>query len=215
LHELLHDPLATIKELQERVNARLRKDLTPANIKIPCHHIMGVIRKQMDRGKAHYQEKYLLEEMMSSMSCGAGREAGIQMLEAQDKRKMKKVFQSSDKRIVIRHSRKLKEEEPMIEEWVEQTESNLLKLLLSVGSAIIPRTTNAIERFFRAFSRFYKVRCGFFSLISARRELVFFLLCMCLFDSPRVAKLPLNPSCLKSQECPRVRGGSSMTHWEP
>lgn len=89
---------------------------------------------------------------------------------ASRKAKMKKVLQTNDKRTVKRRLCKLKEsaEELGIEEWVEQTESKLPKLLPSVGSIVLPRTTNAIERFFRAFSRFYKLRCGFFSVISAR-----------------------------------------------
>ena len=37
------------------------------------------------------------------------------------------------------------------------------------------RTTNAIERFFRGFNRFYKVRCGFHSKESAIDQLCIFL----------------------------------------
>jgi len=78
------------------------------------------------------------------------------------KKKMKKVLQTNDKRTVRRRLRKLKKssEELGISDWVEQTEQKLPKLLPSVGSACIPRTTNAIERFFRAFNQFYKKRCG-------------------------------------------------------
>ena len=65
------------------------------------------------------------------------------------KPKMKKVLQSNDKRTVRRRFQKLKEssQELGICPWVEQTEANLPKLLPSVGSVHIPRTTNAIERF--------------------------------------------------------------------
>jgi hypothetical protein len=45
----------------------------------------------------------------------------------------------------------------------------VLSVCFSVGIVRIPTTTNAIERFFRAFNRFYKVRCGFFSVLSASR----------------------------------------------
>ena len=38
-----------------------------------------------------------------------------------------------------------------------------------------PRTTNSIERFFRAFQRFYKTRGGFHSVVSAKRELMLFI----------------------------------------
>jgi hypothetical protein len=44
-----------------------------------------------------------------------------------------------------------------------------------VGSVRVPSTTNAIERFFRAFERFDKTRQGFHSVPSAKRELVLLL----------------------------------------
>jgi len=109
------------------------------------------------------------------------------------KPKMKKVFQTNDKRTVKRRLGKLKSssEELGIAEWVEQTEQRLPKLLLSVGSTIIPGTTNAIERFFRAFNRFYKVRCGFFSVLSAKRELILFLLMYLFIRQPESGKAPI------------------------
>jgi transposase-like protein len=109
------------------------------------------------------------------------------------KSKMKKVLQTSDKRTVRRRLQKLKEsgEELGIEEWVEQTEDNLPKLLPSIGSVAIPKTTDAIERFFRAFNRFYKVRCGFFSVVSARKELILFLLMYLFAIQPESGKAPV------------------------
>jgi len=105
------------------------------------------------------------------------------------KSKMKKLLQTNDKRTVRRRLWKLKESagELGIVEWIQQTENNLSKLLPSV----VPRTTNAIERFFRAFSRFYKVRCGFFSVISAKRELIFFLLMYLFVIQPESGKAPI------------------------
>ncbi|NIV40321.1 MAG: hypothetical protein GWN58_66240, partial [Anaerolineae bacterium] len=47
-------------------------------------------------------------------------------------------------------------------------------LLPAVGSRVLPRTTNAIERFFRQFERFYKVRRGFHSKESAIQQLALF-----------------------------------------
>ena len=109
------------------------------------------------------------------------------------KSRMKRVLQSNDKRTVRRRFQKLKEssQELGICPWVEQTEANLPKLLPSVGSAHIPKTTNAIERFFRAFNRFYKVRCGFFSVISAKRELILFLLVYVFVRQPGSGKAPI------------------------
>jgi len=85
--ELFHDPLAETGELQQRVNAKLgRDDLSVTNIKvaleqIPYHTVRDAIRKQIAKGKAHYQEEHLLEEMMMlSESCkGIGEKAGIQI----------------------------------------------------------------------------------------------------------------------------------------
>jgi transposase-like protein len=134
------------------------------------------------------------------------------------KRKMKKVFQTkvsirlrllnpSDKRTVRRRFQKLKEssKELGIGKWVEQTEGNLPKLLPSVGSAVIPRTTNAIERFFRAFNRFYKMRCGFFTVISARRELIFFLLMYVFIQQPGSGKAPIESIMPEANRMPLYR----------
>jgi transposase-like protein len=112
---------------------------------------------------------------------------------ADRKSKMKKVFQTTDKRTVRRRFEKLKESSGKlgIQEWIEQTEKNLPKLLPSVGSAVIPRTTNAIERFFRAFNHFYKMRCGFFSVGSASRELILFMLIYLFVQQPESGKAPI------------------------
>lgn len=106
---------------------------------------------------------------------------------------MKRIFQTRDKRTVRRRLCKLKEssESLGIQEWVEQTESNLPKLLPSLGSVRIPTTTNAIERFFRAFNRFYKVRCGFFSVLSAKRELIFFVFMYLFIKQSESGKAPI------------------------
>ncbi len=387
--ELRHDPLASLKELQDRVNARLeREDLTEANMKaaieqISYSEIRDAVLSQLDRGKAHYQESYLLSEMMESGNA-VGERAGIQVPESEGmsisdpssirsliqpdiptssikaslkwvvycmvmyyygvplsvlgnwlkvhkttilrwmislsielfpivyrwiydnvranivyidekwlkirgkwhywfvvldsdtglpmlasllgtksqwacrwigmklkqmgkiprevitdglpgyrsmvedvlekarhnlchfhhqqrvtvwlkkrfqdkdqiaarKPKMKKVFQTEDKRTVRRRLGKLKEssEELGISEWTQRTEANLPRLLPSVGSKRIPRTTNAIERFFRAFNRFYKMRCGFFTVVSAKRELIFFLLMYVFLRQPESGRAPI------------------------
>jgi transposase-like protein len=109
------------------------------------------------------------------------------------KPKMKKVFQTEDKRTVRRRLGKLKEssQELGISEWTQRTEANLPRLLPSVGSKRIPRTTNAIERFFRAFNRFYKMRCGFFTVVSAKRELIFFLLMYVFLRQPESGRAPI------------------------
>lgn len=89
--ELRQDPLASLKELQERVNARLeRKDLTEANMKAAMEQISYIdirdaIQNQLASGKAHYQESYLLSEMMESGNASGnaiGERAGIQIPES-------------------------------------------------------------------------------------------------------------------------------------
>ena len=109
------------------------------------------------------------------------------------KKQMKEVLQTTDKRTAKRRFARLKEsaDELGIEEWVDKTEANLPKLLPAVGSSRIPKTTNAIERFFRAFNRFYKVKCGFFSVISAKRELILFMLVYVFVRQPGSGKAPI------------------------
>ena len=90
---------------------------------------------------------------------------------------MKQVLQTRDKRTVRRRLARLREQAPElgITPWVTTVEEKLPRLICRVGSARLPSTTNAIERFFRAFERFYKTRKGFHSVLSAKRELLLFL----------------------------------------
>jgi hypothetical protein len=120
------------------------------------------------------------------------------------KKAMKKVLQTEDKRTVKRRFTLLKKfaQKLGIEKWVLDTEKKLPKLLPSVGSKKIPKTNNAIERFFRAFNRFYKVRCGFFSQISAKRELIFFMLMYIFIKQPQTGKAPLEAIMPEAYEMP-------------
>jgi transposase-like protein len=90
---------------------------------------------------------------------------------------MKQVLQTRDKRTVRRRLARLRERAPElgITPWVKGVEEKLPQLICSVGSVRLPSTTNAVERFFRAFQRFYRTRGGFHSILSAKRELVLFL----------------------------------------
>jgi len=108
------------------------------------------------------------------------------------------VLQTEDKRTVSRRLAKLKEssEAMGIKEWVDETEASLSKLLPSVGS------TNAIERFFRAFNRFYKVRCGFFSVLIAKRELIQFLLMYLFIRQPESGKSPIETIMPEASKMP-------------
>jgi transposase-like protein len=90
---------------------------------------------------------------------------------------MKRVLQPNDKRTVTRRRARLKEraEEWGIRAWIDLTEHLLPNLLPSVGSRRLPSTNNEIERFFGSFNRFAKVRRGFFSVLSTKRQLIVFL----------------------------------------
>jgi len=90
---------------------------------------------------------------------------------------MKRVLQTRDQRTVRRRLARLKARaaEWGITPWVVGVEEKLPQLICSVGSVRVPSTTNAIERFFRAFERFYTTRQGFHSVLSAQRELLLFL----------------------------------------
>jgi transposase-like protein len=120
------------------------------------------------------------------------------------KRKMKRVLQTNDKRTVRRRLEKLKEssQELDISDWIQQTEEKLPKLLPSVGSTCIPTTTNAIERFFRAFNQFYKKRCGFFTVVSAKRELILFLVMYLFIRQPDSGKAPIESIMPDAREMP-------------
>jgi transposase-like protein len=117
---------------------------------------------------------------------------------------MKRVFQTKDKRTVKRRLAKLATVADTLEitEWVSQTQSNLSHLLPQVGSQRLPTTTNAIERFFRAFNRFYKGRCGFFSVVSAKRELIFFLVMYLFVRQPETGHAPIETILPQAAEMP-------------
>ena len=148
-----------------------------ANLDQRIHHILCHFHHQ--QGVNHYLKRHFRKEQIPKR-----------------KQVMKQLLQSNDKRTVRRRFATLKKmaAKPGIKQWVKDTEKKLPKLLKAVGSQRIPQTNNAIERFFRAFNRFYKVRCGFFSPISAKRELIFFILMYLFIKQPETAKAPVeNP----------------------
>jgi hypothetical protein len=71
-----------------------------------------------------------------------------------------------------------------------------------VGSTCVPRTTNAIERFFRAFNQFYKKRYGFFTVVSAKRELILFLVMYLFIRQPESGKAPIESIMPDAREMP-------------
>lgn len=98
-------------------------------------------------------------------------------LSQQLKADLKAVFQTNDKRTVKNRLAKLadKAHQLGILDWVNSVTQLLPNLLPAIGSSRIPSTNNSIERFFRSFNQFYKTRNGFFSILSAKRQLILFL----------------------------------------
>lgn len=123
------------------------------------------------------------------------------------KQAMKKVLQTPDKRTGWRRLDKLSMQASAwgIEGWVKQTQTCLGKLLPSVGSRLLPRTTNAMERFFRTFTRFYKVRGGFHSVRSARVELLLFLLVYVFTQREKDGKAPIEAIMPQAVQMPLYR----------
>jgi transposase-like protein len=95
------------------------------------------------------------------------------------KGKMKQVSQTADSRTVRRRLTRLEYEETAercgLNTWITGMSERLGQFIPSLRRNSYPRTTNSIERFFRAFQRFYKTRGGFHSVISAKRELMLFV----------------------------------------
>lgn len=95
------------------------------------------------------------------------------------KQKMTRVVQTVDPRTLRRRLMQLETDETArkcaIETWIARMRERLDHFIPALRRNSYPRTTNGIERFFRAFQRFYKTRGGFHSLISAKRELMLFI----------------------------------------
>jgi hypothetical protein len=82
LHELLQTPLAGPTALGPRVQARLgRDDLTVAHIacaleQISCVPVLRTLRRQLETEHGHYQEAWLLTEVLENLSLPAPQLAG-------------------------------------------------------------------------------------------------------------------------------------------
>ncbi len=89
---------------------------------------------------------------------------------------MKNILNTVDPRTVVRRLAALKEKaaEYDITDWIPLATKRLPSLIPAIRRNLIPNTTNAIERFFRAFNRFYKTKAGFHSKASAKREFIIF-----------------------------------------
>jgi hypothetical protein len=89
---------------------------------------------------------------------------------------MTQVWQTRDTRTVRRRLARLGARASAwgIIPWVQGVEAKLPQRICRVGRVRLPSTTHAVERFFRAFERFYNTRKGVHAVLSATRELVRF-----------------------------------------
>jgi transposase-like protein len=117
---------------------------------------------------------------------------------------MKGVFQTKDKRTVLARLKRLQKRasELKILDWIEQTIEKLPRLLPAVGSRKIPNTSNTVERFFRAFSRYYKTRAGFTSVASAKKNLIFFLVMYLFIRQAESAQAPIEKIIPEAKDMP-------------
>ena len=143
------------------------------------------VKKQFDQGRGE-KDKELIKER---------------------KKELKNVLQTNDKRTVRRRFERLKEEAEGlgIQGWIERTQKILPKLLPAIGSKKFPKTNNTIERFFRDFNQFYKKRCGFFSVGSAKRGLLCFLVMYLFLQQPSTGKAPLETIMTQVKDMPFYR----------
>jgi transposase-like protein len=120
---------------------------------------------------------------------------------------MKQVLQTRDKRTVRRRLARLRARaaELGLTPWVSRVDEKLPQLLCSVGSARLPSTTNAIERFFRAFQRFYATRGGFHSVLSAKRELLLFLVVYVFTQQTTTGEAPIEVILPEARRMPLYR----------
>jgi transposase-like protein len=120
---------------------------------------------------------------------------------------MKKLLQTRDKRTVRRRLERLRARasELGITAWVSRVEAKLPGLICSVGSSRLPSTTNAIERFFRGFQRFYATRGGFHSALSAKRELLLFLVVYVFTQHATTGQAPIEVLVPEARRMPLYR----------
>lgn len=120
---------------------------------------------------------------------------------------MKRLFQTRDKRTVRRRLARLRERaaDLGITPWVTAVEAKLPQLICSVGSVRLPSTSNAVERFFRAFQRFYRTRGGFHTVHSAKRELLLFLVVYMFTQHATTGQAPIEVIIPEARRMPLYR----------
>ena len=120
---------------------------------------------------------------------------------------MKRLFQSRDKRTVRRRLMRLKERaaEWGMTPWGTAVEAKRPQLLARVGRVRLPSTSNAVERFFRSFQRFYCTRGGFHSGLSATRALLLFRVVYLVTQHAPTGQAPIEVSVSEARSMPLYR----------
>jgi hypothetical protein len=120
---------------------------------------------------------------------------------------LKRLLHTRDKRTVRRRLARLQERAAAwgMTPWVTPVEEKLPQLIASVGSIRLPSTTKAIERFFRAFQRFYATRRGFHSVRSAKCELWLFLVVYVFTQQASTGRAPIEAIVPEARRMPLYR----------
>ena len=122
------------------------------------------------------------------------------------KGKMKRVVQTCDPRTVIRRLQTLEAQDAQegwgLTSWISTVRVKLDRLRPALRRNQFPRTTNQVERFFRAFQRFYKTRGGFHSIISAQRELMLFVVVYVFTQQAESGQAPIEQIMPQAKDMP-------------
>jgi hypothetical protein len=117
------------------------------------------------------------------------------------------VLQTHDQRTVRRRLARLKGQAPTlgILPGVSGVEEKLPQFLCRVGSRRLPTTTKTMERFFRAFQRFYCTRGGFHAVRSAKRERLLFLVVYMFTPQATTGQAPIEVIMPEARSMPLYR----------
>lgn len=122
------------------------------------------------------------------------------------KRQMKRVVRTRDPRTALRRLAKLKTADGAqacgLQDWIDRTTQKFERLRPALRDNTLPRTTNRIERFFRAFERFYTTRNGFQSVRSAKRELMLFVVGYVFTIQPSTGRAPIEQIVPQAKDMP-------------
>lgn len=124
---------------------------------------------------------------------------------------MKRLVQTREKRTVRRRLARRKERaaEWGRTPWVSAVEAKRPQRICRVGSDRLPSTSNAVERFFRAFQRLYCTRGGFHSVLSAKRERLLFLVVSVFTQHATTGQAPIEVILPEARSRPLDRGSNA------